>query len=368
MIRDITLTDIQPDPNQPRYFFDEEKLLELAESIKENGLVSPILLRETSKGLMIVHGERRYRACKLLGLETIRAEVKELTEEQARRIALVENVQRADLSPIEEARAYQQMLETMTQAELGKVVGKSQSHIAHKLRLLKLSKPLAYFLETGVLDEGHVRVLMTLKAFYHDATETFFTDVFTDFNIEAISHDDCVWFAAQIRPEAYVLLLNSEKPFFDVAVKQFLRYVQQEKTTPIFERAAFWWGLWAVCADASVVNLNQAITGFKERALSNLVFQESFRYTLASNASNKASNRVDQVHSQQCRADLKHGGLLGNVPDKLMLDAIDYVFKSGGYSYPSNIQFFEPVRDAIADDIRIMREEESLAEIDDYDS
>ena len=120
MSQDINLSDIRPDPEQPRKHFDQIKLEELAQSIETNGLIVPILLRPIEVGFIIVHGERRYKAFQILGRETIPAEVREMTREEARRLALIENVQRADLNPIEEARAYRAMLDTgLTQKQLG---------------------------------------------------------------------------------------------------------------------------------------------------------------------------------------------------------------------------------------------------------
>ena len=127
MSRDILIDLIDADPDQPRRHFDADQLAELAESIAANGLIVPILLRPVGERFVIVHGERRFRACQSLGWSTIPAEVRDLDVETARWLALVENIQRADLSPIEEAQAYAAALATgLTQLQLGKRIGKTQ--------------------------------------------------------------------------------------------------------------------------------------------------------------------------------------------------------------------------------------------------
>lgn len=163
MSRDILLTQIDPDPDQPRKHFDPDALAELAQSIKENGLAVPILLRPAGERFIIVHGERRYRAVGLLRWETIPAEVRDITADEARWLALVENVQRNDLRPTEEAQAYQALLATgATQETLGQRIGKGQSYIATKLRFLKLPAEVQSALDNGVISEGHAKQLLRI--------------------------------------------------------------------------------------------------------------------------------------------------------------------------------------------------------------
>ena len=170
MTQDISLRDIQPDPQQPRKHFDETKLQELAASMAADGLLSPIMVRPEGDKLIIVHGERRYRAALLLGWETIPATVQEISADRARVLALVENIQRSNLTPIEEARAFQSIMETqgLTHDELAKTIGKSRSYVTQKMRLLKLPSHLSYFMEKGILSEGHIRQLLRLKKLYPD--------------------------------------------------------------------------------------------------------------------------------------------------------------------------------------------------------
>lgn len=165
MSRDILLNQIDPDPDQPRKHFDEASLKELAQSIQANGLAVPILVRPNGERFMIVHGERRYRAVAILGWESIPAEVRDIDPEGAGWLALVENVQRNDLSPIEEALAYQARLSKgLTQEQLGQRIGKTQSYIATKLRLLKLPQPIQDCLNTRAITEGHAKQLLRLDS------------------------------------------------------------------------------------------------------------------------------------------------------------------------------------------------------------
>jgi len=163
MSHDILLNLIDTDPHQVRTRFDETAITELAESIDANGLLVPILVRPTGERFTIVHGERRWRAMKLLGRDAIPAIVKDIPQDEARWLGVVENIQRADLTPMEEANAYHSLLQTgITQTELGRRIGKSQSHIATKLRLLKLTPDAQDALQCGSISEGHGKQLLRI--------------------------------------------------------------------------------------------------------------------------------------------------------------------------------------------------------------
>lgn len=165
MSRDILLSLIDPDPGQPRKHLHEIGIKELAQSMAENGLVQPIMVRP-SEGprYVIVHGERRWQAAKWLGWEYISAEVRDVTPDEAHWLSLVENVQRSDLSPIEEANAYSERLEEgLTQEQLGQRIGKTQSYIAQKLRLLRLPDDVQLAIAKGEITEGHARQLLRLN-------------------------------------------------------------------------------------------------------------------------------------------------------------------------------------------------------------
>ncbi|MCQ4637451.1 ParB/RepB/Spo0J family partition protein [Anaerovorax odorimutans] len=157
----ININDIKPNENQPRKVFDEEKLQELASSIREHGLIQPVILRKAEKGYEIVAGERRWRACRKAGLKEIPCIIKELTDEQNMLVAIIENMQREDLNPIEEAEGLNQMIGNfgMTQEEVSKSVGKSRPYITNSLRLLKLPEEVRNFVSEGKLTTGHARAI-----------------------------------------------------------------------------------------------------------------------------------------------------------------------------------------------------------------
>ncbi len=162
----LRISQIVPGKFQPRVRFNEEQLKELASSIKKNGVMQPIVVRPLAREgrtvYEIVAGERRWRAANLAGLESIPAIIREITDQQALELALIENVQRADLTPLEEANGYQRLLEDFgyTQEELATAVGKSRSHIANLLRLLALPEDIKALLDEGKITMGHARALL----------------------------------------------------------------------------------------------------------------------------------------------------------------------------------------------------------------
>lgn len=160
----IALDDIRPNPYQPRKHFDEEKLNELAQSIKEHGIFQPVILKSSIQGYEIVAGERRCRAAQIVGLTEVPAIIVEFTDQQMMEIALLENIQREDLNAIEEAQAYSTMMKKLniTQEELAKRVGKSRAHIANTVRLLKMPKKLQQYVLDGTLTMGHIKPLITI--------------------------------------------------------------------------------------------------------------------------------------------------------------------------------------------------------------
>lgn len=172
-IRNISINQIEPNPKQPRKHFDDNSLNELADSIKVKGLLEPILIRPFGDKFQIICGERRWRACRLAGVDTIRSIVKECTDDEAFEISLTENVQRDNLNPIEEALAYKAMIDQgYTQEEIANSVHKGRSYIAHKLRLLDLPANVQKFVSRDTLTEGHARQLLRLKKIFDiDATD-----------------------------------------------------------------------------------------------------------------------------------------------------------------------------------------------------
>lgn len=164
-IRKILIEDILVNPYQPRIEFNSKEIIELAESIQNFGVIQPIIVREKNNAYELVAGERRLRACKHLGMKEISAIIKNISELEIAEIALVENLQRKNLSFIEEARAYQQLIEkfSLTQQELAKKIGKGQSTIANKLRLLTLPNEICKQLKHQSISERHARALLKLE-------------------------------------------------------------------------------------------------------------------------------------------------------------------------------------------------------------
>ena len=164
-IVEISLEEIKKNPYQPRTYFNEEKLNELKESIEKNGLLQPIIVKKTVKGYYIIAGERRYRAFELLGKKEIPAIIKEMTDEEMMIFAVLENLQREDLSALEESESYKNLMDKMslTQEELAKKLGKSRPYIANSLRLLKLPTEIKNKLEQGLISSAHARTLLSLK-------------------------------------------------------------------------------------------------------------------------------------------------------------------------------------------------------------
>lgn len=164
-IEEVKLDEIKPNPFQPRLIFDEEKIEELAQSIKEHGVFQPIILKSTREGFIIVSGERRFRAANKVGLETIPAIIRQYEESKVIEIALAENLQRENLTPIEEAEAYKMIMKTLnlTQLELAKKVGKSRSHVTNLLGLLTLPENVQQMILKGQISMGHARSLSKLK-------------------------------------------------------------------------------------------------------------------------------------------------------------------------------------------------------------
>lgn len=162
---DLYLDDIIPNRFQPREVFNEEALKELSASIKEHGIIQPIIVRKIGDKYEIIAGERRYKASVLAGLTKIPAIIRNLDDKESSKVALLENLQRKDLTPIEEARTYQKILEldNLTQEELGKTMGKSQAAIANKMRLLSLPDEIQEALLQNQISERHARSLLNLS-------------------------------------------------------------------------------------------------------------------------------------------------------------------------------------------------------------
>lgn len=163
----LPIQKLEPNPNQPRHDFDEEALAELADSISQHGLIQPITVRPLDTGYyQIIAGERRWRASRMAGLKEVPVNVIQADDKKAAQLALIENLQREDLNPLEEAKGYETLMSTygLTQEEAAGSVGKSRPAVANALRLLKLPKPILSLVADGSLSAGHARALIPLES------------------------------------------------------------------------------------------------------------------------------------------------------------------------------------------------------------
>lgn len=163
---EVEIEKLSPRKDQPRKNFDDESLKELSESIKVDGVIQPIVVRKVNENYEIIAGERRYRASKLAGLKKVPVVVKNVTDRKAKEIALIENIQREDLNPIEQATSLKVLMQeyTLTQKELSEIIGKSRSYIANNLRLLTLSDYIKEYLVNGDLSSSQARTLLSLES------------------------------------------------------------------------------------------------------------------------------------------------------------------------------------------------------------
>jgi ParB family transcriptional regulator, chromosome partitioning protein len=164
-VMEVDINEIAPNEDQPRKNFDEEKLLSLSESIKEHGIIQPIVVKKEGQYYKIIAGERRWRAARIAGLKKVPIVEKELTEKEIMEISLIENLQREDLNPVEESLAYKKLLEefNLTQEEIAKRIGKSRSAIANSLRLLNLDQRVINYLIDETISEGHGKIIAGIE-------------------------------------------------------------------------------------------------------------------------------------------------------------------------------------------------------------
>lgn len=164
-IMELRVNEIEPNVGQPRKKFDDEKLIQLSDSIKQHGIVQPIIVRKEENIYKIVAGERRWRAARMAGLTNVPVILKDISNKQVMEMALIENIQREDLNPIEEAEAYERLINEykMTQEELSKSIGKNRSTIANIIRLLALGEKVKEYLINGEISSGHARALLSIE-------------------------------------------------------------------------------------------------------------------------------------------------------------------------------------------------------------
>ncbi|WP_455137510.1 ParB/RepB/Spo0J family partition protein [Thermophilibacter sp.] len=162
----LPIDKVHPNKGQPRKSFKAEELAELTDSIKQNGILQPLLVREVANGYEIVAGERRYQAARAAGLTEVPVVIRDITDEDVFKLALIENLQRSDLTPLEEARGYRQLIKDkgLTQEELAKALSKSRSTITNTLRLLDLPEPVQQLVDEGSLTAGHARAILAVPS------------------------------------------------------------------------------------------------------------------------------------------------------------------------------------------------------------
>lgn len=164
-LQNISVEKINPNEEQARKFFDEDAIKELSESIKEYGILQPLVLKKNGDKYLIIAGERRFRAAKEAGLKEVPALIKDVSQEDADKISLIENIQRQDLNPIEEAFGYKSVMKeySLTQEELSKAIGKSRQYIGNTIRVLKLDERVVEFIKSGDLTMSHAKLLLSIK-------------------------------------------------------------------------------------------------------------------------------------------------------------------------------------------------------------
>jgi ParB/RepB/Spo0J family partition protein len=352
MSRDIPLHLIDPDPDQPRKHFDPGSLAELAQSMTANGLAVPILVRPVGERYTIVHGERRWRAARQLGWDRIAADVRDIDADTAHWLALVENVQRADLSPVEEATAYRQQLAAgLTQQVLGARVGKSQSYVAQKLRLLTLPEPLQALLARRLLTEGHARQLLRLRDWYHGITLDVAHEAPGLAEAGDWQHDDLIVLLAATlgsRPMGPVGGILPEDArtratLADAARALLAGFDNDPTPRPLWELAAFWWGCLAVAYNVSVADLQQGLNVWHEHWLTTVLWRIGL---LPVTENTRPEDPERQREWWAFHEDARHMRMpkAEALPEALVTEAAEYIIGPDGtgresYVLPYRMQF-----------------------------
>jgi ParB/RepB/Spo0J family partition protein len=338
MFQNIPVSDIRPDPDQPRQYFDEAGLAELAQSIESNGLAVPVLVRPLDDGFMLVHGERRWRAVQSLGWADIPAEVRQLTADEARRLSLIENIQRQDLSPIEEGRAFRKLLDGgFTQVALGKQIGKDQSYIAQKLRLLTLPPPLLLLTDRRLLTENHARQLLKIRKWFGDLADVEHLHL----TVPDEQRDRAFWLVP-MRPFEYPIITLPER--YDALLHPFLcSYAEwvnlHNGRAPLWSRWAFFFAAWSVIASATVADLSKALDSAFDRLQGALAW-----WHFRAGWKEKTHDKWGQIEYWAYHDDLRQGGLIeslelrSDLPKKMILDAATYAVRHGGMATPTQLQ------------------------------
>ena len=348
MSRDILLSEIDRDPEQPRQHFDAGALQELADSLAATGQAVAITVRPVGDRYVIVQGERRYRAAQLLGWPTIRAEVQAIDAGAAQWLTLVENLQRADLTPIEEANAYQKLIAAgATQTEIAKRIGKTQSYIAQKLRLLKMPAHLCVYVN-GKLTEGHARQLLRLEGIYAGDVRRRFNP--TERVCYCESTDDLKLFFMIIHPLEYPVCTMRYPQLHADAVEAFARVVAEyDYAPPAWQVCALWFAAAAADRGWSVSVLNQQINSFRDLLYAAIV-------SLHGHGLDHSDKRTALLYWSYA-ADLHHATQtpVDKLPESLLLEAYEWTLEQStticlpsivqcGAAVPNERGGIEPVR------------------------
>lgn len=334
--RDTSLSLVDPDPSQPRRSFDDAKLAELADSMAANGLVCPILLRPAGDRLVIVHGERRWRAALRLGWSSVPAVVRDVDPADVPWVQLVENVQRADLSPVEEAQAYRARLaDGMTHDQLATRVGKSRTHVTQKLRLLTLPAALQVYLDRGGLTEGHARQLLKLRSVF----DGILLGEALDFDrlAEIPTDGDPVFpLLRDLRPEdTPPTLVYWVEPCTGVHAQAITDATSalvedlctHREATERWSVVAFWHASTAVRFGMSVADLAVAVDNYVDRLLSAVLWWTCMRGgTDPRAAAREAPESVSEMDWWGYESDLRHAGVLPHV-DRLLRAHADRIHR-----------------------------------------
>lgn len=317
----IPIDLIDRNPAQPRRLFDG--IDELAASIGTHGVIEPLLVRPIGDRFEVIAGERRLLACRAAGLAVVPVVVREATDAEAFELAIVENVVRRDLTPLEEAEAFQKLTTTgKTQAEIGRLVGKTQSYVAQKLRLLTLPPFVASFLAARMVTEGHIRQVLRLRDLYGGLQRQFRPD---QTGLEDTSDEmACIVLFFLLRPEMEPITTGKVCPVTAQACRDFLGYVSEHNgTVPQWEVAALWWTAAATVAKVPVESLRKQMDLWRERQLSALAMFRGI---------GNGMSRLQWSYYD----DLKAGGLLFGkdetltpVQGGLLLKAFDHVESQG---------------------------------------
>jgi len=272
-VRTLPLDVIEPNPEQPRDYF--AGIEGLAESVGTDGLLEPVMVRRLTGGerYQLVHGERRFRACQVAGLKEIPAIVREdLDEKKAFRLSLVENVQRSNLTPMEEARSYRRLVDDgHTQAQIGKMIGRGQSYVAHKLRLLRTPPPMTRFLETAALTENHLRQALRLKKIDGGELEDGVFEWDAADPTKELDDEGAFVLSARMRPYGATMIPMRRGGELTAAMQSWWDYVSKHtQAPPLWERLAFWHLCYMADHELTVPQAVKTIDTFEDSLYSNI--------------------------------------------------------------------------------------------------